>query len=599
MRIHFASKAHCANVAKSLKRHLSASHPDLKLSDCQNAVGRMMGYRHWHELERHCSAAVDPSPYDDQVDALHRAGRRVQFAATLATVLGLGMETGFDVVDRIAPMASKAPMGPVEQDRGERGTVTFTLFEGDWGAGVAVRLDDGEIDRHTYLVGAFKDGRFGLYEAGHAARDPGSYTDAIGSGTATKSWHMDHVLGLLGYRASEEWTENDEDGKPVNASDSRLAAARAHLEKHLDTEFFIAWARAPGMVMAPVPYDLVREAGPRQERRKAFAREYGGYLNYLMAHWYSRQADIDDAPTPAEAVAAHLVRTTELGREEALAILRRTGRLRFVRMSGHDMELGYVILSGMDDRDLPVTQAEMEAFSECLGVLDNAIKAQALGMAGHLRRVLVTAKGSGTWASCLSRIDNTAAIGAARLRGMGIELDDEDAHPKDHVYGFFGNVDDCMSEFAWKVVEPAVGLTDPRVAAVHLGKASNQGKKGALIPPTAFENACGKLFLEGLRFEDLAELCLSWHVQRHEEGWMKGAVSPLTRAAVEARLDQWRRFLRPAYRDIDLQGVLDAWKEGMAAKGATIGRKGRPDRAAKPDVEDVDLEAALQGPGFR
>lgn len=106
MRILFATTAHCANLAKALKRAMARVRV-IKLAESQNAVGRMMGYRNWQELASACSPANQVSPWDDEVTADERASRRTHQLQSLVSALQVDNATASSIVDQLRPTGKR------------------------------------------------------------------------------------------------------------------------------------------------------------------------------------------------------------------------------------------------------------------------------------------------------------------------------------------------------------------------------------------------------------------------------------------------------------------------------------------------------------
>ncbi|MGU3656056.1 hypothetical protein [Methylobacterium fujisawaense] len=583
MRIQFSSKNHCANLAKSLKREVSPLLPSVKLSECQNAIGRMMGYRNWHEFEAGCSRGTEQSPFDEDAPADMLGARRIQFVAALSASLGLRTGPAGEIVDRMAPMSSRPQGRPGTRHRDEHHiTAPLHLFEGEWGTGIAMPLPAVWDYPVTVLVVGYTDKRVAFFkhrvlvkdsdEARRLVEDGGLRPEAIPG--------LEYVLEFLGYRQSVLDRRTIWDPRSMDAQDAerRLAEARAHIERHLDRSSFQAWATASGFVHTPWVYDALRE-GSLSSRRAAFAKAYPTYLNHIGDRGRDHSLErVDDAPTPVHAMASWLAGAHAIDEQGAVELLERMGSLRPLSEFPNEVRKAYGLLWRLGHDRLPRSQAELDAFMRCQWVMEHAFSGRALDESKVLTRLLAGAKGDGSWEDAYERIVSEATRGVGRLIAEGVQCVGEDDSPNDVIIDFYKVADNCMSHFAWDTVEPALGLSNDRVRELHAGGTNFPAEGGVVIPPTPFENACSKLFLDDLGFEDLLVLAHDWHLQRANQGYRsKPRLRPITRRAVEERLDGWRRFLRPRYRDISLDEVLEASAEGMAMQGATIGgsRKGR------------------------
>lgn len=584
MRIQFSSKNHCANLAKSLKREVSPLLPSVKLSECQNAVGRMMGYRNWHEFEAGCSRGSGQSPLDEDAPADMLGARRMQFVAALSASLGLRTGPAGEIVDRMAPMSCRPQGRSGTRHRDEdHVTAPIHLFEGGWGTGIAMPLPAVWNHPETVLVVGYTDKRVAFFrhpalvedsdEARRLIEDGGLQPEPIPG--------LEVVLAFLGYRQSVLDRRTIWDPRSLDAQDAerRLAEARAHIERHLDRSSFQAWATAAGSVHTPWVYEALRDGSGSSSRRSAFAKAYPTYLNHIANRGPDHCLEfVDDAPTAVDAMASWLAGAHSMDRQGAVELLERMGSLRPMSDFPNEVRKAYGLLWRLGPDRLPRSQAELDAFMRCGWVMGNAFSGHALDESKVLTRLLADAKADGSWEEAYERIVSEATRGVGRLMAEGVEFVGEDDHPEDVVIHFYKVADDCMSQFAWDTVEPAIGLTNDRVRELHAGGTNFPEEGGVVIPPTPFENACSKLFLEDLGFDDLLVLAHDWHLQLANQGYRsKSDLRPITRRAVEERLDGWRRFLRPRYRDIGLDEVLEASAEGMAMQRATIGgsRKGR------------------------
>lgn len=589
MRIHFASKNHCAHLAKSLKRQVSPIISTVKLSDCQNAVGRMMGYRNWHEFEARCSADNEASPFDEVAPASLKAARRIQFVGALASSIGLRVDQAGAIIDRVGPMSSRPPshmVPPVDDDRDP--DVQITLFEGAWGTGVALSSRDEFLpSTGTYLLLGYADGRISLFGHPTFVTDAGQALGLVKKGGLKPNPNYEHAFNLLGYRS---WDTGRSPGRDPRSADDREAEARriearAHIERHLDLPKFRAWSDAPGYATTPWCYDGLREEASGSTRRATFAEAYPAYLNHIIDLGRDRSfALVDDAIDPRDAVATWLSGARGLEKDAAVEILERLGPLHVRSEFGEMVRDGYVLLWHLGPDHTPTSQDELDAFAQCHSVFRHAFSGRALDEITLVAGILADAKGIGCWRTCYERIVSEATRCVGRLVAEGVEFVGEDDVPEDVVIRFYKVADNCMSNFAWDTVEPAIALTNDLVRELHEGGDNYRDDGITVLPPTQFENACTKLFLEEIGFDDLVSLATSWHIQYAAQGYRsKPSLNPISQQAVEKRLDTWRPFLRPQYRNIGLEGVLRCSAEGMARQKAVIGRR----KGSRPSTAEI------------
>ncbi|CAH1690290.1 conserved hypothetical protein [Hyphomicrobiales bacterium] len=195
MRIQFASTAHAGHLAKALKRELASINP--KLSDAQNAIGRMMGYRNWQELTANSTPAHSPSPFDDQVDEAERAARRLHQIKALVSSFRLDEASATTIVDKLKPTGfrpSAVPRRPEEWKRllaemvEKPGLAGFpagepTSFDPEWdkpkrydiGDGEVIEMISHEVEGWPFSIRSIVctkriDGRLAIYGRGYVVK---------------------------------------------------------------------------------------------------------------------------------------------------------------------------------------------------------------------------------------------------------------------------------------------------------------------------------------------------------------------------------------------------------------------------------------------
>tara|TARA_R110000868_G_scaffold101630_5_gene279784 strand:+ start:69918 stop:70769 length:852 start_codon:yes stop_codon:yes gene_type:complete len=95
VRYYFPNTTRPLNAAKSLKV-ISG----LKLSEAQEAISRICGYRDWHDLEQNCSGGP-ASPLDHLLSQPRRTQRQLALTARIGKVLGLDLVQSVRTLARI------------------------------------------------------------------------------------------------------------------------------------------------------------------------------------------------------------------------------------------------------------------------------------------------------------------------------------------------------------------------------------------------------------------------------------------------------------------------------------------------------------------
>ncbi len=126
MRFHLINTDRVKHQAKRLRRFAAKLGYDLRLTECQNLIARMLGYAHFHELHT-CAGSVPPSPGDAFVDDATVAVRRRHEAVLVEA--GLDPAHAGAAVDVIRPTAYGELCPPaVDPDH-----LDLSAFEREWG----------------------------------------------------------------------------------------------------------------------------------------------------------------------------------------------------------------------------------------------------------------------------------------------------------------------------------------------------------------------------------------------------------------------------------------------------------------------------------
>ena len=99
-------------IAKKLKRAANASGIQLRLSKAQQAVARMYGYAHWHELHS-ALGSHPPSPMDGDVADEEVTARRAYQSNVLAAELAIDLDIAAAIVDAVPPTGPSRRTGLV------------------------------------------------------------------------------------------------------------------------------------------------------------------------------------------------------------------------------------------------------------------------------------------------------------------------------------------------------------------------------------------------------------------------------------------------------------------------------------------------------
>lgn len=110
MRILFHGLVHPTNLAKSLKRALSAFGHEIGIRTCEEHIARMTGYLNWHELRTVSMRQPEPSPNDHEMGSEIASIRRQQYIDALAPIYGTAIADALVSVIRPTGVLPKIQM---------------------------------------------------------------------------------------------------------------------------------------------------------------------------------------------------------------------------------------------------------------------------------------------------------------------------------------------------------------------------------------------------------------------------------------------------------------------------------------------------------
>lgn len=108
MRLAFNSTAHPLNVAKSLKRAMSAAGWPISSGRAREIVARTFGYSDWHEFEANAKATVVQSPWDEEMDPLEQSQRLRIMAGRMSEATGWGIEASTTLCEDVSIMSRRS-----------------------------------------------------------------------------------------------------------------------------------------------------------------------------------------------------------------------------------------------------------------------------------------------------------------------------------------------------------------------------------------------------------------------------------------------------------------------------------------------------------
>lgn len=102
LRIYFMTTQRPKTIAKKLKRAAKAAGIELKLENALEAVAKMYGYAHWHELHSSIGSGT-PSLMDGDVSDEEVTARRGYQSRILAEELAIEIDIAAALVDAVPP----------------------------------------------------------------------------------------------------------------------------------------------------------------------------------------------------------------------------------------------------------------------------------------------------------------------------------------------------------------------------------------------------------------------------------------------------------------------------------------------------------------
>lgn len=155
MRLAFNSTAHPLNVAKSLKRTMSADGWPINSGKAREIVARTFGYANWHELEANSTIEVKQSAWDDELDPIEQSQRLRVMAGRMSDATGWGVEDAMTLCVDIRIMSRRSSVSDhrpdwrrrLESKRLPSGLLTESHFDDD----TAMIADYRSRDRATEL----------------------------------------------------------------------------------------------------------------------------------------------------------------------------------------------------------------------------------------------------------------------------------------------------------------------------------------------------------------------------------------------------------------------------------------------------------------
>jgi hypothetical protein len=139
MRLAFNSTAHPLNVAKSLKRAMSAAGWPINSGKAREIVARTFGYADWHELEANASTAVKQSAWDAELDPIEQSQRLRVMTGRMSEATGWGIEAATTLCEDIHIMSRRSSVPDhrpdwrkrLESKRQPSGLLSESYFDSD------------------------------------------------------------------------------------------------------------------------------------------------------------------------------------------------------------------------------------------------------------------------------------------------------------------------------------------------------------------------------------------------------------------------------------------------------------------------------------
>ncbi|WP_456717767.1 MULTISPECIES: hypothetical protein [unclassified Bradyrhizobium] len=262
---HVENLARAKRIDKRLRALLSETGVEVSLPACQNAVARMYGFAHYHELVAN-QGRHEPSLSDEEAGPVIADERRARHIDVLRR-FGISEPACAGIVDELAPTAKHVTTAV----SGKR-TSIFTFDRPDMGgAAFSWRDDDGSY--HASVIAVTSQGELVCRNAKHPQVIDDAGVNSVLEASPYPSSTPDLLLGMLGYRQHHKrafWATEESAHLPVD----QLRRARASIEARLDQAVMKAVFGADGMMTGLEEFNYFREAGIEGERRRAFALRY-------------------------------------------------------------------------------------------------------------------------------------------------------------------------------------------------------------------------------------------------------------------------------------------------------------------------------------
>jgi hypothetical protein len=598
MIFHANNSALAKRVAKSLKRELSTLGVEATLGQCQNAVANMHGFANWHEMEADLGRH-EPSPDDAAAPPQEVAIRRLHHLAVMTTSFPQAATAAPSIVDAIARTAWRPRLARVPK---VHDVILHVVRDGEYpGAALSWVSEDGPETCGLALwmgnLWAYSaDARFTETEVLSAALTEQSNE----KGGIRLNDNLDYAFLAFGFRRDPDWRD-----EPVaTLADHPEASHARDIIRGMADKAALGVVSAGGISKMTMTrhYAFYADHGPMRERRHAFASKYPEFATHVIGTRDSvsasdLHADPDDAML--ELLMQQMVRRSDIGMAETAFARMRGARwdLKF------DSQLGCLggVLARIPASAIPHTDRERDALIDLCWHLEHAIEDQVPLCNDYAAGLATTIPGK-DWSSKLAKWNKDGAAGVERLARKGIKLREEDSTPQDPIDTFYSNLDGTMAAFMYGAVKPTLARVNETVRHVHLSLTkggTNLGKGNVrLLPPTAFENSCAPLFLEGISHREFVALMEASHLFDRARGYRSlPPIKDLDPAKIAARFDLCRHLLRPQHRDVTGETAIAMSLAGLKAAGQQIADPSMIVHAT--DADDDNAEANFGPDPFR
>lgn len=574
---HANDSALAKRTAKSLKRELRSLGVETTLGQCQNVVAAMHGFAHWHEMEANLGRH-EPSLDDAAAPPQEVAIRRLHHVAVLTRSFPQVAGAAPNIVDAVAPTAWRPRLAPIPM---VHNVVLHVIRDGEYpGAALSWTSEDGPRTCGLALwkgilwaySGKIRIEDTALLSAAiHESQRPNNQT----KGGVSLNINLDYAFIAFGFSQDPDWNSD-----PVAALASRPEAMQARgIIREIADDAALKILSGVGVSKMPTPetYAFYADTGPMRHRRHAFAAKYPEFAIHSVGIRGSVSL-IDQHGDPDDAMRAVLKRQMSFRDDADMSDIAfsRMKDARWDLMSEGQLACLGGVLARIPEAEIPRTNRDRKAFIDLCSSLEHSIGQHVLQSNTYVAHLATTISGK-DWIARLALWNREGSAGVERLGSKGIELWNEDSHPQDPIDDFYGNLDRTMSLFMYGAVEPALARTNETVRHLHVSKPPKNGGlnfgKGHvhLLPPTAFENSCAHLFLDGITHREFVALMEASHLFDHVNGYRDlPHIKDLALPKIAARFDLFRHLLRPQHRNIAIEDAVAMSLDGIKEAGHQI-----------------------------